>query len=171
MVDAILCLLSSKHLSDFETFWRNRLQTSAEEDAHWDWIKKKRLYASSASFEKYAVECGQITQGLMMIETLGYRSWVEPNRRLVYVDFLATAPWNRPSIQKPPEYRFVGSTLLKFARYRSEELGYGGLVGLHALPRAKPFYEKMGMMDYGPDAEKGDLTYFEWYRRRPSGTE
>lgn len=165
-VDATLVPLHNKHLHDFETFWKNRLRSSSEEDSHWNWTKKNRLYTSASGFEKYAIECSQITQGLMMIAIRGHRSWVETEQRLVYVDYLATAPWNRPSIQNPPEYRLVGSTLLQFARYRSEELGYRGIVGLHALPRAARFYEKMGMMNCGPDSEKQNLTYFEWYRER-----
>ena len=61
----------------------------------------------------------------------------------------------------------MGSALLRFARFRSEELGYGGLVGLHSLPAAQMFYRKMGMIDGGADAEKENLTYFEWYRQDP----
>jgi len=53
-------------------------------------------------------------------------------------------------------------------QFRSEELGYGGLVGLHSLPNAEKFYRKMGMLEGGTDAAKENLTYFEWYRRRPS---
>lgn len=170
-VDATLLPVNRKHLDDFEQFWKGLLRVSEEEDAYWDWVKKERLYASSSSFEKYAIECEQMTQGLMMIETQGHRSWFDADQRIVYVDFLATAPWNRLSFQSPPNYRTVGSILLKFARYRSQELGYGGRVGLHALSRAKPFYEKVGMIDCGEDAEKENLPYFEWYRQRPSKTD
>lgn len=168
LVDAVLLPLSNKHLSDFETLWKNRLAASGEEDSHWDWVKKNRIYTSSTNYEKYAIECNQITQGLMMIETEGYRSQFETHRRIVYVDYLSTAPWNRPTLQEPPEYRSVGSILLEFARYRSRELGHGGLVGLHALPRAERFYQKMGMINCGPDPDKQNLTYFEWYQRQPS---
>jgi hypothetical protein len=40
--------------------------------------------------------------------------------------------------------------------------------GLHALPGSEGFYRKVGMMDCGADETKENLTYFEWYRRRPS---
>jgi hypothetical protein len=78
---------------------------------------------------------------------------------------LATAPWNRLSNPDPRGFRAVGSALFRFARFRSEELGYGELVGLHSLPAAEAFYRKLGMIDGGADAEKDNLTYFEWYRR------
>jgi hypothetical protein len=65
-------------------------------------------------------------------------------------------------------FRAIGRTLLQFARFRSEELGYDGLVGLHALPGAEGFYRTMGMIDCGADETKENLTYFEWYCRRAS---
>ena len=166
LADAELLPLTDKHLDDFERLWKARLRASSEADQYWDWVTKNRIYMSSDNFEAYAIECDQVTQGLMLIEVRFHRSQVNPNRRVVYVQSLATAPWNRPSIQTPPDYRTVESTLLRFAQHRSFELGYGGLVGLHALPEAEAFYERMGMMDCGEDPDMDDLTYFEWYRRR-----
>lgn len=165
LVDALLLPLSATHLSDVENRWQDRLRASKAEDALWDWRRKERLYGQDAGVETYAIECSGVTQGLIMFDALGHRSAFEPGRRIIYVDYLATAPWNRSSIQNPPEYRTVGRTLLVFARYRSEELGYDGLVGLHSLPSAEPFYERNGMIDCGIDASN-EMRYFEWYRRR-----
>lgn len=165
LVAAVLTTLTQKHLDDFETFWKSRLQTSAEEDSYWNWETKNRLYLERDNYEGYAIECDQITQGLMLLETQNHRSWFESNRRVVYVQILETAPWNRRSLQRVPTYKLVGSKLLSFAKQRSQELGYAGLVGLHALPRAKKFYQLMEMIDCGEDEEKENLTYFEWYKR------
>lgn len=169
-VPAWLTSLSTTHINDFRTAWKPRLRTSADEDQYWDWEQKQRIYLSGDEgiYEGYAIECEQMTQGLMLLKTQGYRSQVESNRLIVYVHSLATAPWNRITVPDPNGFRAVGRVLLKFARFRSEELGYGGLVGLHALPSAEEFYRKMGMLDGGADAEKENLVYFEWYRRRPS---
>ena len=52
--------------------------------------------------------------------------------------------------------------LLLWARERSQELGYQGRVGLHALPEAEGFYRRIGMPDYGSDPEKEGLVYFEY---------
>ncbi len=52
--------------------------------------------------------------------------------------------------------------LLLFARQRSLELGYGGRLGLHALPESEAFYRLLQMPDYGADPEKEDLVYFEY---------
>lgn len=168
LVEGTLTDLAQKHLDDFEAFWKARLQRSTQEDQFWDWELKNRAYLSESIYEGYAIECEGITQGLMLLATGGYRSQFESSRRIVYVHSLATAPWNRPSLQTLVSYRLVGSILLRFAQYRSEELGYGGLVGLHALPGAEEFYERMNMINCGADAAKENLTYFEWYKRRES---
>ena len=162
-----LVTLTTKHLDDFRTFWKEQLKTSADEDRYWDWDQKQRIYLAGGidTYEGYAIECEGLTQGMMILQLRGYRSQIEPNRRLVYIHSLATAPWNRLSNPDPNGFRAVGSALLRFARFRSEELGYGGLVGLHSLPAAEMFYRKMGMIDGGADAEKDNMTYFEWYRR------
>ncbi|NJN63307.1 MAG: GNAT family N-acetyltransferase [Coleofasciculaceae cyanobacterium RL_1_1] len=165
-----LVSLSAKHLNDFKTRWRKGLQTTVDQDQYWDWERKQRIYLTDGTgiYEGYAIECEQLTQGMMLLQIKGYRSQVEPSRRLVYVHSLATAPWNRVSNPAPNGFRAVGSALLRFAQFRSENLGYGGLVGLHSLPSAETFYQKMGMIDGGKDDEKGGLTYFEWYQRRTS---
>jgi hypothetical protein len=112
LIDAVLSNLSTKHLEDFELGWKPQLQASEAEDRVWDWVKKERIYSASPNYENYAVECEGMTQGLMLIiDTLFHRSQVESSRRLVYVSFLATAPWNRALIQTPPTYRAVGSVI------------------------------------------------------------
>lgn len=168
-----LVVLTRKHLDDFTTVWRERLRTSDDVDQYWDWEKKQRIYVAGGigMYEGYAIECDQMTQGMMILQTRGYRSQVEASRRIVYVHSLATAPWNRISNPDPNGFRAVGGALLRFAKYRSEQLGYGGLVGLHSLPTAEEFYRKMGMIDGGVDVDKEKLTYFEWYHPSSSGQE
>jgi len=73
-VNATLMTLTKKHLDDFDTFWQSRLQASDEEDGHWDWNKKNQFTLFSSDYEKYAIECEQITQGLMMLEVSNYYS-------------------------------------------------------------------------------------------------
>jgi hypothetical protein len=165
-IEALLVGLTDKNLTDVARHWKLRLEGTQEEDQFWDWEQKHRVYTRHAQYEGYAIECGGMTQGLMLIAIAGYRSWVEPQRRLVYIHSIATAPWNRTRLQDPVEYRLVGTTLLEFARFRSDELGYGGLVGLHALPGVEGFYRRLGFMDCGMDEEKENLAYFEWYQRQ-----
>jgi hypothetical protein len=167
-VAAILCLMQMRHLEAFEQNWKPLLLNSSEADQYWEWRLKYRTYGARLGSESYVIECEGQLQGLMLIETLGYRSWFNPNRRLIYVHSLATAPWNRPSIENPPRYRLVGGTLLEFAQDRSHALGYGGSVGLHSLPGAEDFYRQTGFIECGADAEKENLIYFEHYSQATS---
>lgn len=103
-----------------------------------------------------------------MLETQWPRSLFYPDNRLVYVEALSAAPWNRQQIQNPPRFKTVGSVLLEFSRLRSVELGYEGRVGLQALPGAVGFYERKNMMqlerdpDNFIDPDDEQLTYFEY---------
>jgi hypothetical protein len=158
-VDADLLPISDKHLADFETFWKPRLQASNEQDSHWEW-KKKVSVLRAPSCELYALECDRIAQGMMILEIDRHRSRLENGRSLVYVDFLAVAPWNRPS-PEGPMYKAVGTALITFAIQRSIDLEYKGRLGLHALSKAHGFYKKLQLVDFGPDPSKQNLNYFE----------
>ena len=105
----------------------------------------------------------------MLIETQLHGSRLKEGKRLIYVDGVASAPWNRQFIQRPPKLKGVGTALLVFARTRSIELGYEGRVGLHSLPGAEEFYENQGMINLGEDEDYDDLIYFEYGTRRSPG--
>ena len=98
----------------------------------------------------------------MFIETQWHRSHWAQRWPLVYVEAIATAPWNRSDIEQPPWLKQVGTLLLLFARQRSVDLGYDGRVGLHSLPGAEGFYHRQQMPEHGLDPEKDDLVYFEY---------
>jgi hypothetical protein len=168
---AQLVSMTNRHLDDYDAAWQQCLRQvdAVDELADWDW--KKRVFVARGEAEGYAIEWENMTQGLMILRSRGRRSWIDPNRRIVYVSRLATVPWNRLEIQNPVTLKLVGGTLLKFAQFRSETCGYGGLVGVHALPEAEAFYRKLAMTDCGCDAAFENLRYFEWYRPRPSANE
>lgn len=101
-------------------------------------------------------------QGLLLLETQWHRSGLPQRYRLIYIQAIASAPWNRIDIENPPYFLGVGRALLLFARRRSEQLGYRGRVSLHALPGSEGFYRRNNMPDYGPDPDKEGLIYFEY---------
>jgi hypothetical protein len=102
-------------------------------------------------------------QGLMLVSDFrSVRLQVQFGKPIVYVEFVATAPWNRPEVQKPPKYRGVGTVMVAAAIELSCGLDYRGRIGLHSLPAAAPFYrDKCGLIELGRDAEHPNLTYFE----------
>lgn len=169
VVDAILTEVTDKHLEEANTLWEPLLAESGQDDEYWNWVSKSRRAKLLPGDELYAIECEGVTQGLMMLDVLKKRCQIEfqLQRRLVYINALATAPWNRPVITNPPTYKGVGGNLVDFAIIRSRELGYQGRIGLHALSGAIGFYRKLriGLLDCGPDPEEPDnLVYFETLR-------
>jgi hypothetical protein len=167
-VEARLLDLQPRHVADFQSLWQAQLRQFSQADKYWDWAFKEQLAIRDVNYKGYAVECEGRTHGLMMLETQWHSSQFYPGQRLVYVAALSVAPWNRLPIQNPPQFKTVGSALLSFSRLRSVELGYGGRVGLHALPGATGFYEHKNMMRLDPDpddridADEELLTYFEY---------
>lgn len=78
------------------------------------------------------------------------------------IDYLETAPWNLKLSGITPELTGVGTVLLADAVRLSLEEGLGGAIGLHSLPQAEPFYERIRMTRVGVDPDYYDLTYFEF---------
>lgn len=168
-------------LCDIETLWRDefdrRKRAAAiaglldwrDEDDHWHWRQKHRKFAQSLAFEGFSVVAEGVTQGLMYVATDGW-SRLESGKQALYVDYLATAPWNRPHPVAPDEARRLrgaGEILIHAAARLSleEDLGLEGRVSLHALPNAREFYQNaVGMRDFGPDAHYQGLHYFEMTR-------
>ena len=161
LVTAHLCTMQMRHLQDFNTIWKSMLEGLNAEDTFWDWTRKKRLSLSQDRYEAYAIEYDDLTQGLLWIETQWHRSQWAIGQPLVYVEALASAPWNRRLINPDPWLQGVGTILLQFARKRSLDLGYQGRLGLHALPGSESFYEALNMLNFGYDSER-EMTYFEY---------
>ena len=166
-VSAELVYLSDKHIEDFDRLWQPLLLEFDEPDAGLSWDFKQRRAAEHENYECYAIEYDNLTQGLLMLETQNHWSQFDWGKRLVYVEHIMTAPWNRTTIQRPGRFKGVGTALMAWARRRSQDLGYRGRVGLESLPRAVQFYDGLGMMrlELEPheivDADE-KLPYFEY---------
>jgi hypothetical protein len=152
-------------LVDVERVWspaRNRLAQAMAakrrrlESGHWNWRNKleNRLFA---------VECEGNVQGLMALATDPRTAALPPDGSVVYVDYVESAPWNlRLPLQKP-QFLGVGTVLIGEAVRVSQELGFGGRVGLHSLPQAEGFYSKhCRMSPCGRDPNYSGLMYFEY---------
>ncbi|MBE7385742.1 MAG: hypothetical protein F6J95_030670 [Leptolyngbya sp. SIO1E4] len=138
------------------------LREAQEPYVSWDWAYKLSLALNDSRYEAYAIELDALVQGVMLLETQWHRSWSPERLPIVYVEYLASAPWNRRPIEEPPYLVGVGRALLALTRQRSVALGYGGRVGLHSLPETEAFYHRNNMPDYGPDPDKDGLVYFEY---------
>lgn len=131
---------------------------------HWDWRHKQESTELYLACRMFGIECGSEMQGLMLVLTAGKHCRIESQagKPLVYVQFLAAAPWNVPSIVKQQRYGLVGSILIATAIHLSIEEEFQGRIGLHSLPQSDEFYrDRCRMTDLGPDPAVQNLRYFE----------
>ena len=157
--------VNEEHLAMWESSWvpamrdycENRALDDRPEDSHWDWKRKSGLWKQYLSYQPWAIVCRNELQGLMVTNDLARgRLNAQVGKPLVYVEFVATAPWNRVEIRKPPRFRGVGRVFILAAIEQSRESGFCGRVGLHSLPAAETFYEKkcgLTRMDSDEDHE------------------
>jgi hypothetical protein len=153
-----------------------RARTGKPEDHHWDWKWKAGEWRPLLGYHSFAIVCGGELEGLMLVSDLkSARLQAHFGKPIVYVEFLAAAPWNRKESQDPRKYRGVGKVMILAAVELSADLGYRGRIGLHSLPAAEPFYrDECKMSELGPDAAHQDLMYYEMtaeqadaYRSKP----
>jgi hypothetical protein len=102
-------------------------------------------------------------EGMMLLSTLALpcRAASHVGKPAIYLDLIATAPWNLPGVLTPPRYKFTGLILMRQAIDASREIGLKGRLGLHALDDAAAWYRKLGMVSLGRDPAKENLEYFE----------
>ncbi len=130
------------------------------DNKHWEWERKAR--AMRAGSVAFAIRADGDTQALMIMRTDKVcrlsEQFAEP---MVYVDYLATAPWNLPRLMTP-RYTKGGLRMIQAAVRYSVSLGLDGRIGLHSLRGAEGFYrDRLTMRELGADPLYEDLRYFE----------
>ncbi len=100
IVEGLLLKMTDKHFQDFDLVWRDVLLQFEEEDKYWDWLFKLRQSLLDKRYESYAIEINGMTQGLMWLETQWHRSWLNPEKCLVYVGAIATDSLESPFYPK-----------------------------------------------------------------------
>jgi GNAT superfamily N-acetyltransferase len=182
--------IEDRHLADIETHWYPLLQRVHREihleceargetdrqsllnafgardaqDSHWDWRSKRKAVSQHISRRAYVLECDEAVQAAMIVDLVKRCQHPEQlGQHLVYIDYIAAAPWNRTNFDPPRRYRGIGRVLMGTAISLSIEEGFNGRLGLHALPQAESFYEhKCGMCRVGVDPNYHGLSYFEF---------
>lgn len=134
------------------------------EHGHWDWSRKARAISQTSGYFIAGVRTQGEMQALLLWDEDFYfaKHPLEFGRPLLFVHFLATAPWIDRTIATVPRYVGAGTLLLRAAVERSYDLGYKGRIGLHSLPQAEGFYKNRCLMaDLGVDLNT-NLRYFEF---------
>ncbi|WP_421793660.1 GNAT family N-acetyltransferase [Hydrocarboniphaga effusa] len=177
LVDAELWdAITDRQLEDWETLWAaatveglHRLVAAGvqrshwPQSLHWDWKRKAQAFHGVLAKPSFSVMCEGATQGMMFLD-LSVRAQIpaQLGQHLVYIDFVESAPWNRPEFLSDIKYRGVGSLLMRAAIELSRHEGFSGRIGLHSLPQSEAWYrDRCGMSDLGVDPHKEKLRYFE----------
>ncbi|MBC8137576.1 MAG: GNAT family N-acetyltransferase [Fibrella sp.] len=128
---------------------------------HWEWERKARAMGTESL--AFAIECDNETQSLMIVRVdRTSRLPQQSGKPLVYIDYLATAPWNLPELVPQSRYKKCGTQMVLSAIKYSVRLGFDGRVGLHSLKGAELFYQsQFGMRDLGRDPSYELLRYLE----------
>jgi hypothetical protein len=157
-------------LDELESAWASARESAVEagvaaglaslEHGHWDWRNK----ADSVDKGRHlliAVEVSNEPQGVMAIDRIHRLARLHKGN-VVYVDYVEAAPWNLKITAAVPKYLGVGTLLIGEAVRLSLEMEMDGAVGLHSLPQAEKFYQRIGMTRWGPDDDYYDLPYYEF---------
>lgn len=129
------------------------------QDQHWDWRRKCSIAPGTNRRVFSLLNSGEVEAAMMLL--FGQKSRDSSLQPIVYVDYVAVAPWNRQPFQEPQRFRGLGTVMLGAAVELSRQLGHDGRCGLHSLPQSEGFYRKIGMRDFGLDAAKS-MRYFEF---------
>jgi hypothetical protein len=141
--------------------WREILGKLAVQDHHWVWRTKCSIAPGTKRRVFSLLNAGEVEAAMVLLFDKNSRDPAAP-LPIVYVDFVAVAPWNRKAIQHPQRFRHLGTLMLGAAVELGRTLGLDGRIGLHSLPQSEGFYRHIGMRDFGLDAAYSSLRYFEF---------
>jgi hypothetical protein len=175
--------ISETHVRAWQNQWRPymdqaraRYQKEGDadpvpEDAHWSWDEIIAQVNGLLAYKKFSIFCNNQLQGMMLVNMSKTAKAAEQSgKELVYVELLATAPWNRKSMVSAPKYQGVGRLLIATAVELSVQEEFKGRIGLHSLPASIEFYRNAcAMKDLGPDPNYQNLHYFEMTETQAKG--
>jgi len=163
--------ITDEHLLMWKNTWcpamdaycKGKPEAEKPDDSQWNWKWKAGQWRPYLKNHSFAIICENELQGLMVASDVKSARIPEQfGKPVVYVELLATAPWNRSKIQKPKRFHGVGTVMMAAAVQLSIDLGFKGRVGLHSLSGAESFYQDdCGMTALGTDAAYLDMIYFE----------
>ncbi len=135
---------------------------------HWDWGRKSSDLKLLGTYG-WGIEREGCWEAVLLVERSSHFADLDGDRGkpLVYIDYFETAPWNwnYDELEQHGQYRGLGQILFQTAVQHSNDEGFHGRVGLHALPQAENFYEQAcGMTRFAKDPDKQGLVYFELSR-------
>jgi hypothetical protein len=102
-------------------------------DGDWKWSGIVEEETASGFGEAVCIVTSDLQVQGAAVYRFDARSCLEAGQGAVFLEYLATAPWNRERLSREPRYRGVGLALLKFVVRDSAKLGLKGRMGLASL--------------------------------------
>jgi hypothetical protein len=135
------------------------LDSAQLEDNHWSWLIKSLHYRGDC-YKWFFLVAEKYPQAACLI--YHPKDSVTGVGQIFYVEYIAVAPWNRENVLAPRVFRGVGQSILNHVlTYARDDLKLSSGFSLHSLPKAVPFYQKLGMKHI-PEHDKQGLKFFEW---------
>jgi len=167
-VAAEITAMTHRHVQTLNSNWiqafqlRQHAQERDEDFLMWNTGKGYfDLLIHREGLRSFALIAEENVQGVLLLQSETQPSRLESNRSLIYVRYLATAPWNRRDKRGPGQLRGVGTVLMAWATQESRDVGCNGRLGLHSLRGSDDFYHRLGLHNLGLDAARRGMNYFE----------
>jgi hypothetical protein len=160
MTDAHIALLNATWVPEFH----RRMELSEKDQDFLMWktgVRYVDLLTKPEGVPGYVVCRSGDVQGVLALGETTEPSRLRKGERVLFVRYLAAAPWNRHRRTGGGRYRRTGTVLLGQAVLDSMAAGCVGRLGLHSLTASDEFYRKLGFTDLGPDPAERGLKYFE----------
>lgn len=128
------------------------------DDGHWKWLQKSLVYRSN-QYKWFFIMAESYPQAACLI--FHPKPSAIDATPIFYVEYVAVAPWNRVNPIAERSFRGLGAKIIGVAsHYAIHVLGLRPGYSLHALPKAIPFYEAIGMVHFEAH-DKDGLPFFE----------
>lgn len=130
-------------LADFGWRWLDKAMVLNTDEYHWFFLKaEERIQAVCIIFHPKESRLD--------------------GERIFYIDYVASAYWNRDRPRHAKQFGSVGRLLIAHAsHFAINTLGYRPGFSLHSLPTAENYYKGLGMIEYEADVAKENLRYYE----------
>ncbi|MBL8714590.1 MAG: hypothetical protein JNL79_01270 [Myxococcales bacterium] len=156
-VDATIEAASSQLRSSIERDWRPLLGANDEESV---WAFEQLDEPGNLNFStdvEYALLVADLQVQALLVTSLPTAPRGLVSADLVYIEYYATAPWNRD-----PERRWknVGTFMLGWAVRRSRARGHAGRIGLHSKRQSEGAYKRRGLTSLGVDGDIDGQHFF-----------
>lgn len=128
-------------------------------DLQWSWLNKAAALTGD-EYHWFFLRADSKIQAVCII----YHPKVsrEDGERIFYIDYVASAYWNRSRPGYTKQFSSVGRILISHAlHFATTTLGYRPGFCLHSLPTAESYYKRLGMVEYEKDVTKENLRYYE----------